>query len=53
MSTRRKSCNGRRAFLEAQVNSSIDGILVVDQEGKQALQNQRFVDLLKNSPAHR
>jgi two-component system cell cycle sensor histidine kinase/response regulator CckA len=35
------------AFLEAQVNSSIDGILVVGQEGKQSLQNQRFVDLLK------
>jgi two-component system, cell cycle sensor histidine kinase and response regulator CckA len=37
----------KTAFLEAQVNSSIDGILVVDREGKKSLQNQRFVDLLK------
>jgi PAS domain S-box-containing protein len=37
----------KTAFLEAQVNSSIDGILVVDQETKMSLQNQRFVDLLK------
>jgi PAS domain S-box-containing protein len=37
----------KTAFLEAQVNSSIDGILVVDQEGKKPLQNQRFVDLFK------
>jgi PAS domain S-box-containing protein len=44
---RTSELRGKTAFLEAQVNSSIDGILVVDQEGKQALQNQRFVDLLK------
>ena len=37
---RRKS-----AFLEAQLNSSIDGILVVDEEGKKCLQNQRMTDL--------
>ena len=37
----------KTAFLEAQVNSSVDGILVVDQEGKMSLQNQRFVDLLE------
>jgi PAS domain S-box-containing protein len=37
----------KTAFLEAQVNSSIDGILVVDQHGKKILQNQRFVDLFK------
>ena len=37
----------KTAFLEAQVNSSIDGILVVDQAGKTILQNQRLVDLLK------
>ena len=41
----------KTAFLEAQVNSAIDGILVVDQEGKKLLQNQRFVDLL-NIPEH-
>ena len=38
---------GKTAFLEAQVNSSIDGILVVDQYQNTALQNQRFVDLFK------
>ncbi len=35
------------AFLEAQVNSSIDGILVVDATGKKILQNQRTTDLLR------
>jgi len=37
----------KTAFLEAQVNSSIDGILVVDPQGKKILQNQRTADLLK------
>ena len=37
----------KTAFLEAKVNSSMDGILVVDQDGKPALQNQRFLDLCK------
>jgi len=37
----------KTAFLEAQVNSSLDGILVVDQQGKKILQNQRTADLLK------
>ncbi len=36
----------KTAFLEAQVNSSIDGILVADQEGKKLLQNQQTADLL-------
>jgi two-component system sensor histidine kinase/response regulator len=37
----------KTAFLEAQVNSSIDGILLVDPDGKRSLQNQRFVELFK------
>jgi PAS domain S-box-containing protein len=37
----------KTAFLEAQVNSSIDGILVVDARGRKILQNQRVIDLLK------
>ncbi|MGP8200344.1 MAG: response regulator [Limisphaerales bacterium] len=40
----------KTAFLEAQVTSSMDGILVVDQAGKTALQNQRFLDLWKLPP---
>jgi PAS domain S-box-containing protein len=36
----------KTAFLEAQVNSSIDGIFV-DQDRKTLLQNQRFTDLFK------
>ena len=40
----------KTAFLEAQVNSSIDGILVVDQNQKTSLQNQRFSDLFKMPP---
>jgi PAS domain S-box-containing protein len=37
----------KTAFLEAQVNSSLDGILVVDQNRNVSLQNQRFIDLFK------
>ncbi len=38
-------------FLEAQVNSSLDGILVVDEQGIKILQNQRLADLL-SIPQH-
>jgi len=41
----------KTAFLEAQVNSSIDGILVVDKDGKKSIQNQRVVELFKIPPA--
>jgi PAS domain S-box-containing protein len=37
----------KTALLEAQVSSSIDGILIVDKQGKKILQNQRTVDLWK------
>jgi PAS domain S-box-containing protein len=37
----------KTALLEAQLNSSIDGILVVDSRGKKILQNQRTVELWK------
>jgi two-component system cell cycle sensor histidine kinase/response regulator CckA len=37
----------RTAFFEAQVHSAIDGILVVDSDGKQILQNQRMRELWK------
>lgn len=35
----------KTAFLEAQVNSTIDGILVVDDRGHCILQNQRMLDI--------
>lgn len=35
------------AFLEAQANSTIDGILVVDPRGRSLLQNRRFDDMFK------
>ena len=35
----------KTAFLEAQTNSTIDGILVVDAAGRQILQNRRFIEL--------
>jgi len=35
----------KTAFFEAQVNSALDGILIVDSEGKKILQNQRMDDL--------
>lgn len=37
----------KTALLEAQLNSSLDGILVIDEQGKKILQNQRTADLLK------
>ena len=37
----------KTALLEAQLNSSIEGILVVDNQGKKVLQNQRTIDLWK------
>jgi two-component system cell cycle sensor histidine kinase/response regulator CckA len=47
--TRRKEVEGqllwKTAFFEAQVHSALDGILIVDDEGKKILQNQRMIDL--------
>jgi PAS domain S-box-containing protein len=37
----------KTAFLEAQVNSSIDGVLVTDEHRMRILQNQRMTDLFK------
>jgi len=41
----------KTALLEAQLNASADGIIVVDSEGKKILQNRRTVELWK-IPAH-
>jgi len=35
----------KTALLEAQVNASIDGILVVDEHGRKLVQNERMVEL--------
>jgi PAS domain S-box-containing protein len=40
----------KTAFLEAQVNSSPDGVVVVDTQGRKILQNQRFAELCKIPP---
>ncbi|HEV2694863.1 MAG TPA: response regulator [Verrucomicrobiae bacterium] len=40
----------KTAFLEAQVDSSLDGILVVDNHGKKLLQNKRMNELWKIPP---
>src|SRR5690348_14056934 len=37
----------KTALLEAQLNSSIEGILVVDKRGKKVIQNQRTIELWK------
>lgn len=37
----------KTAILEAQMNSSIDGILIVDAQGKKIMQNQRAIELWK------
>ena len=41
----------KTAFLEAQVNSTIDGILVVDGNNRKLLQSQRFVDMFQLPPS--
>jgi diguanylate cyclase (GGDEF)-like protein/PAS domain S-box-containing protein len=40
----------KTAFLEAQANSTIDGILVVDDRGQRLMQNQRMLDLFQVPP---
>ena len=40
----------RTAFFEAQVDSALDGILVVDSQGRKILQNQRLNELWKIPP---
>jgi PAS domain S-box-containing protein len=40
----------KTAFLEAQVDSALDGILVVNDQGKKILQNQRLSELWKIPP---
>jgi PAS domain S-box-containing protein len=40
----------KTAFLEAQANSTIDGILVIDSNGRDLLHNQRFIDLFRIPP---
>jgi two-component system, NtrC family, sensor kinase len=52
--TRRKNAEAglksQTAFLEAQANSTIDGILVVDGRNRRLLLNQRFIELFKVPP---
>jgi signal transduction histidine kinase/CheY-like chemotaxis protein len=40
----------RTAFFEAQVDSALDGILVVDSQGRKILQNRRVLELWKIPP---
>ena len=40
----------KSTLLEAQVDSTLDGILVVNEQGKQILRNQRMIDLWKIPP---
>ena len=40
----------KTAFLEAQANSTIDGLLVVDGNGKRLMANERFAELLQMPP---
>ena len=46
-----KALEWQTALLHAQVNSSIDGILIVDEGNNKILQNQRMLDLFK-IPSH-
>ena len=40
----------KTAFLEAQANSTIDGLLVVDSNGRRLMANERFAELLRIPP---
>jgi PAS domain S-box-containing protein len=40
----------KTAFLEAQTNATIDGIVVVNSGGRRLLQNQRLIELFKIPP---
>ncbi len=40
----------KSAFLEAQANSTLDGIQVVDENGKRLMRNQRLIELLRIPP---
>jgi len=53
VSERRRSesdLQSKSAFLEAQANSTIDGVLVVDNRGQRLMHNQRLVELLSVPP---
>jgi signal transduction histidine kinase/DNA-binding response OmpR family regulator len=45
-----RELRAKTAFLEAQVNSSLDGILVVDNQGRKILQNARMCEIWKIPP---
>jgi PAS domain S-box len=45
-----KELRWKTAFLEAQVDSALDGILVVNSDGQRILQNQRVIELWKIPP---
>jgi PAS domain S-box-containing protein len=51
METERKQAEAdsqwKTALLEAQINATIDGILIVDEKGNKVIQNQRCIDLWK------
>jgi PAS domain S-box-containing protein len=40
----------KTALLEAQLNATLDGILIVDDEGQEVLQNKRLTELFKIPP---
>jgi signal transduction histidine kinase/CheY-like chemotaxis protein len=46
-----EALGGKTAFFEAQVYSSLDGILIVDQDAKRLLHNHRFVELFNLPPS--
>ena len=46
-----EALRAKTALFEAQMNASIDGILIVDNAGRKLIQNQRMIDLWKIPPA--
>lgn len=47
LSRAQEELNWNSAFLQAKINSTIDGVIVVDPQGRKILQNQRVADIFK------
>ena len=52
MAAAQEELQWKNALLEAQVNATIDGVLVIDPQGRKILQNQRVVEMFDIPPSY-